>query len=192
MSDDIDERAVGIAAEAIESLDRPGRASTNHARAEAMLQALIDSGEYAVVRRDADMREKAIKTLDRSVEKKSHAAGVAAYEEFMEAAANVDQLGGKVPAEMRFAKAWAKAIVTAMEAAGVVFGASDGWRDIESAPHGEAVLLYSPPTRFNSAEFEVGPYSTGENVGPTSTKSFHSWATRWRPLRAPPKGSDDE
>ncbi len=146
---------------------------------------------------DADMRKKAIKALDRDVEKKSHAAGVAAYEEFMEAAANVGQLGGSIPAEMRFAKAWAKEIVAAMEAAGVVFGAaSAGWRDIESAPKdGTNVLMWRdgwphPQQTWWNEKRQAFLSLYGMECWPSPSIGLP--ARLWMPLPAPPKGSDDE
>lgn len=57
------------------------------------------------------------------------------------------------------------------------------WRPIETAPHGEKVLLYCPdrgPT--NPERIELGYASSGTRNAVSSNISLHSWATLWRPL----------
>lgn len=61
------------------------------------------------------------------------------------------------------------------------------WMPIETAPHGESVLLYCPergPT--NPERVELGCASTGHRNAIGSTVSRHAWATHWMPLPAPP------
>ena len=59
------------------------------------------------------------------------------------------------------------------------------WRQIETAPHGEPVLLgwwYEGKWRN-----EVAPATTGWRRGAYSTMSQHGQATHWLPLPAPPR-----
>lgn len=62
------------------------------------------------------------------------------------------------------------------------------WQPMESAPHGEEVLLYSPSTFGGqvAAKLEVGCASFGEVRGGYSNRSWHGTATHWMPLPAPP------
>lgn len=63
----------------------------------------------------------------------------------------------------------------------------DEWLPVETAPHGEDVLLYCPAYGFASpACVEVGPYSSGWRRDGYSTMSYHARATHWRPLPPPP------
>lgn len=59
-----------------------------------------------------------------------------------------------------------------------------GWQPIETAPHGEPVLLgwwYA-----GKWENEVAPATTGWQRGGFSTMSQHGQATHWMRLPAPP------
>ena len=58
------------------------------------------------------------------------------------------------------------------------------WRPIETAPHGQDVLLFCPDRgcSTNRARIELRPYSTGERGDGWSSMSYHSWATHWMPL----------
>jgi hypothetical protein len=62
------------------------------------------------------------------------------------------------------------------------------WQPIETAPHGEEVLLYTPPTFGGqvAAKMEVGCASSGEVRGGYSNRSWHGTATGWQPLPEPP------
>lgn len=62
-----------------------------------------------------------------------------------------------------------------------------GWRPIgedhPSPPHGQPVLLYSPPSMgWPAGKIEARPFSTGRSGPGWSEYSQHSWATHWMPL----------
>lgn len=59
----------------------------------------------------------------------------------------------------------------------------DDWMPIESAPHEELVLLFSP-----DGTIETGMASRGWKRDGVSNMSWHGRATHWRPLPKPPKG----
>jgi hypothetical protein len=68
---------------------------------------------------------------------------------------------------------------------------AEQWRPIETAPHETAVLLYSPPSYPSAPCMEVAFASSGREWaapggGRYSTKSWHGYATHWRPLPSPP------
>ena len=60
------------------------------------------------------------------------------------------------------------------------------WKPIDTAPHGELVLLWVPATQRTIAEMEVGAASWGWRSGGISNMSYHGRATHWMPLPAPP------
>lgn len=65
--------------------------------------------------------------------------------------------------------------------------AAEGWRPIETAPHGEIVLMAWKDSFLPQWSFEVGFASHGTRY-PTgySSVSQHGQATHWRPLPSPP------
>lgn len=65
--------------------------------------------------------------------------------------------------------------------------AAERWRPIETAPHGEIVLLAWKDSFLPQWSFEVGFASHGTRY-PTgySSVSQHGQATHWRPLPPPP------
>lgn len=89
---------------------------------------------------------------------------------------------------------WTKRRVHAILSATPQQDAQDPWQPIETAPHGEDVLLFCPdrgcPT--NRARIELGQASHGERGNGWSSMSFHSWATHWMPLPAPPATPQQE
>ena len=65
--------------------------------------------------------------------------------------------------------------------------APPGWRPIETAPHGDDVLLYCPDRGdTNRSRIEVGPASQGWRNEAVSNMSYHPWASHWMPLPPPP------
>lgn len=60
---------------------------------------------------------------------------------------------------------------------------ADPWQPIETAPHNERVLLFCPDRGVaNPERIELDYASQGTN----GTRSYHSWATHWRPVPRPP------
>lgn len=84
-----------------------------------------------------------------------------------------------------YSKEYFDQAATALEAYAQQAEVCGEWQDIETAPHGVDVLLYTPSlpvviTR-ESDKYEVRPYSFGDIA-----KSYHSTATHWMPLPVPP------
>lgn len=87
-------------------------------------------------------------------------------------------------AEIGHANAHWRAAVAAMRPA-----PAEGWRPIETAPHGVEVLLYCPDRgcASNPERIELACASHGD-----TSRSYHSWATHWMPLpAAPAQGGED-
>jgi len=64
------------------------------------------------------------------------------------------------------------------------------WQKIESAPHGERVLLgWWQPDGLGEQDWEceVGAASWGWRRNGVSNMSYHGRATHWMPLPEPPK-----
>lgn len=66
----------------------------------------------------------------------------------------------------------------------------DGWRPIESAPHGQRVLLGWRDWRDHTWCMEVGCASHGRRTEAGSSISHHGSATHWQPLPTPPEVED--
>lgn len=65
--------------------------------------------------------------------------------------------------------------------------AAEGWRPIETAPHGVVVLLAWRDSFLPQWSYEAGFASHGTRYpNGASSMSFHGQATHWRPLPAPP------
>lgn len=75
------------------------------------------------------------------------------------------------------------------EAARVVLEAADAaaWRPIETAPHGELVVLAWRESLNGQWSFEIGYASHGWRNDVASNISHHGSATHWMPLPAPPQ-----
>ena len=113
------------------------------------------------------------------------AQGVTITDEMVERAAIAWCSVAGVPFEMTMRSVTLESARAALAAA--LVGRDDGWQSVETAPHGEDVLLYCPEYGFASpAHVEVGPYSTGWRRDGYSTMSYHARATHWRPLPEPP------
>ena len=73
-------------------------------------------------------------------------------------------------------------ILAAIEAAG--YAIEPGWQSVETAPHGEFVLLGWAEN--DEWKCEVAAARWGWAIAGTGNRSWHGQATHWRPLPAAP------
>ena len=139
------------------------------------------------MREARDVIKEALKSIQGDVKPCPRCDGIGYHHGFGEAGHDPDwceNCGGSTFVEKYSEDEAPDAILTALSSAGID---CEGWRDIESAPANQLVLLFCPERGVANLErIELGYASHGS---PRTAMSYHAWATHWRPLPLPPLAS---
>jgi hypothetical protein len=80
------------------------------------------------------------------------------------------------------------AVLNAFAAIAAMSAPEDSWRDIASAPDGGMILVYEPR---NKPEFAIEMRRSDGDFWRWMLRDGSTPPTHWRPLPAPPKGTQD-